>query len=108
MIDSRVGHACPHGHCRNGQICEVASCQCIPCGDQELCPSVLRRTSNSYVIGVLDKMKADGLAAIAARKEAFAEYNAGMREAVQETVWVTGGCTRWHMDKTGKPNLYPY
>ena len=61
-----------------------------------------------YVIAMLDKMKADGLAAVAPREEAFAEYNAGMREAVKKTVWVTGGCTSWYMDKTGVPNLYPY
>ena len=61
-----------------------------------------------YVIAMLDKMKADGLAAVAPREQAFAEYNAGMREAVKKTVWVTGGCTSWYMDKTGTPNLYPY
>ncbi len=61
-----------------------------------------------YIIGMLDKMKHDGLAAVAPREEAFAAYNEGMREAVRKTVWVTGGCTSWYMDKTGMPNLYPY
>jgi len=31
-----------------------------------------------------------------------------MREAIPNTVWVTGGCTSWYMDKTGLPNLYPW
>ena len=61
-----------------------------------------------YIIGILDKMKQDGLAAVAATEDAFTRYNAGMREAVKKTVWVTGGCTSWYMDKTGMPNLYPY
>ena len=61
-----------------------------------------------YIIAMLDKMKGDGLAAIAVRDEAFGEYNAGMRQAIRSTVWVTGGCTSWYMDKTGTPNLYPH
>lgn len=61
-----------------------------------------------YIISMMDKMKADGLAAVAVREEAFKDYNAGMQQAVKKTVWVTGGCTSWYMDKTGTPNLYPY
>lgn len=61
-----------------------------------------------YVIAMLDKMKADGLAAVAVREDAFRQYNAEMLDAVQKTVWVTGGCTSWYMDKTGTPNLYPF
>ena len=61
-----------------------------------------------YVIRMLDKMKSDGLAAIGVKDDAFAEYNADMRRALKNTVWVTGGCTSWYMDKTGMPNLYPY
>ncbi len=61
-----------------------------------------------YVISMLDRMKAEGLAAVAAREEAFAAYNQSMREAIPNTVWVTGGCTSWYIDKTGLPNLYPW
>ena len=72
--------------------------------------SLITITENQvdYIIGMLDKMKAEGLAAVAVREEAFADYNAAMRAAVQKTVWVTGGCTSWYMDKTGTPNLYPF
>jgi len=61
-----------------------------------------------YVIAMLDTMKQKKLAAIAPTDEAFKTYNAGMRKALDNTVWVTGGCQSWYMDKTGKPNLYPY
>lgn len=61
-----------------------------------------------YIIAMLDKMKAERLAAISVRESAFREYNAGMQQAIGSTVWVTGGCTSWYMDKTGTPNLYPY
>lgn len=61
-----------------------------------------------YIISMLDRMKADGLAAIAASESAFAEYNAAMAEAVKSTVWFTGGCKSWYFDKSGLPNLYPW
>lgn len=61
-----------------------------------------------YIISMLDRMKADGLAAIAPKQSAFDEYNAAMGEAIKTTVWVTGGCKSWYIDKSGVPNLYPW
>jgi cation diffusion facilitator CzcD-associated flavoprotein CzcO len=61
-----------------------------------------------YVIAMLDRMKAEGLASIAPRKSAFEGYNAAMGEAIQNTIWVTGGCDSWYFDESGKPNLYPW
>jgi cation diffusion facilitator CzcD-associated flavoprotein CzcO len=61
-----------------------------------------------YVIAMLDRMKRDGLAAIAARREAFEGYNEAMQEALPNTVWLAGGCTSWYIDKSGLPNLYPW
>jgi cation diffusion facilitator CzcD-associated flavoprotein CzcO len=61
-----------------------------------------------YVISMLDRMKSDGLSAIAAKDTACADYNAAMGEAITQTVWVTGGCNSWYMDKSGSPNLYPW
>jgi cation diffusion facilitator CzcD-associated flavoprotein CzcO len=61
-----------------------------------------------YVIAMLNRMKADGLASIAARQSAFDAYNADMAEAIQGTVWVTGGCDSWYFDASGNPNLYPW
>jgi cyclohexanone monooxygenase len=61
-----------------------------------------------FVIDMLDKMKRDGHVAIAAKEEAFATYNDAMVRTLPRTVWVTGGCTSWYMDKSGLPNLYPW
>ena len=61
-----------------------------------------------YIISMLDKMKADGLAAIAPSQSAFDEYNAAMGEAINSTTWATGGCQSWYIDKSGVPNLYPW
>jgi cation diffusion facilitator CzcD-associated flavoprotein CzcO len=61
-----------------------------------------------YVISMLNRMRHEGLAAIAVRDDAFVRYNASMREAITKTIWVTGGCNSWYFDKTGLPNLYPW
>jgi hypothetical protein len=53
-------------------------------------------------------MKKRRMIAIAAREEAYRDYNQAMQEAVKGTVWMTGGCTSWYIDKTGTPNLYPW
>jgi cation diffusion facilitator CzcD-associated flavoprotein CzcO len=72
--------------------------------------SLITVTENQldYVISMLDRMKQDGLAAIAPKAEAFKAYNQAMGEAIRDTIWVTGGCNSWYIDKTGTPNLYPW
>ena len=61
-----------------------------------------------YVISMLDRMKAEGLASIEARTDACEAYNADMAEGVKHTTWATGGCNSWYFDSSGRPNLYPY
>ena len=61
-----------------------------------------------YIIHGLNKMKQDKLAAIAPKESAFHTYNQAMGKAVQRTIWSTGGCQSWYLDKTGVPNLYPW
>jgi cation diffusion facilitator CzcD-associated flavoprotein CzcO len=61
-----------------------------------------------YIISMLERMKADGLAAIAPTQTAYDNYNAAMSDAIKSTTWVTGGCKSWYIDKTGVPNLYPW
>jgi cation diffusion facilitator CzcD-associated flavoprotein CzcO len=61
-----------------------------------------------FVIQMLDKMKREGHAAICAKTDSFMAYNEAMREALPNTVWMTGGCTSWYIDESGLPNLYPW
>ena len=61
-----------------------------------------------YVIAMLDRMNERRLVAVSAREDAYRDYNQAMQEAVKDTVWMTGGCTSWYIDKTGIPNLYPW
>ena len=72
--------------------------------------SIITVTENQldYIIRMLDEMKARGLAAVSVKEEAFDAYNEALAEALPKTVWVTGGCTSWYMDKTGLPNLYSH
>jgi cation diffusion facilitator CzcD-associated flavoprotein CzcO len=61
-----------------------------------------------YVISMLNHMKSEGLVAITPTQSAFDDYNAAMRDAIKRTVWFTGGCKSWYIDKSGLPNLYPW
>ena len=61
-----------------------------------------------YIVSMLDYMKLEGLAAIAAKQTAYDDYNAAMTEGIKKTTWATGGCTSWYFDKSGVPNLYPW
>ncbi|GAB3391259.1 flavin-containing monooxygenase [Azotobacter armeniacus] len=61
-----------------------------------------------YIIMCLNKMKQDQLLAMASKLDAFDRYNDAMAKAIQNTIWFTGGCQSWYMDKSGVPNLYPW
>lgn len=61
-----------------------------------------------YIISMLDRMKTDGLTAIAPHQAACDDYNTAMGEAIKNTTWVTGGCKSWYIDASGVPNLYPW
>lgn len=61
-----------------------------------------------YIIACLDKMQQDKVAAMAPTQAAFDAYNAAMAEGIRKTVWFTGGCQSWYLDKNGIPNLYPW
>ncbi|MDN5937692.1 MAG: NAD(P)/FAD-dependent oxidoreductase [Salinisphaera sp.] len=45
--------------------------------------------------------------AVAPKPEACARFNAEVRAAMQNTVWVSG-CTSWYLDKHGHPVVWPW
>lgn len=61
-----------------------------------------------HLISVLNKMRDEGLTEVVPKETAFAQYNATMAEAAQRTVWFTGGCDSWYLDRDGIPNIYPW
>lgn len=68
----------------------------------------ITETQLEYLIQCLNKMKEEKLAAFAVKKDAYDGYNQAINGAVKKTVWATGGCDSWYIDKTGNPNLYPW
>ncbi|NQV58770.1 MAG: hypothetical protein HQ502_03835 [Alphaproteobacteria bacterium] len=44
---------------------------------------------------------------IAAKQDAADRFNAALKEAMKDTVWVTG-CQSWYLDKNGNPAMWPF
>ncbi len=61
-----------------------------------------------YVVEAAKAMRRSGLGAIEPTAEAQAEWTALMRERMKPTVWTTGGCASWYLDKFGNnTTLWP-
>jgi cation diffusion facilitator CzcD-associated flavoprotein CzcO len=55
-----------------------------------------------HILKALRFLRARGLAALAPRSEAQAEYVAELDARLAGTVWNAGGCTSWYLDSTGR------
>lgn len=61
-----------------------------------------------YVVEAVKTMRRDGLATVEPSAEAQAEWTQRMRERMEPTVWQTGGCASWYLDKFGhNTTLWP-
>ena len=61
-----------------------------------------------YVIEAIEHTRRHGLASVEVRREAQEEFDAGLRERLTGSVWVTGGCRSWYLDEHGHPSaLWP-
>ena len=61
-----------------------------------------------HLIGALRYMRARGIAVIEPRPEAQAGWVAAIDARMLDTVWVTGGCASWYVDRTGRNSaLWP-
>ncbi|WP_426572298.1 flavin-containing monooxygenase [Aquihabitans sp. McL0605] len=62
----------------------------------------------SYVMDALRSMDRTGASTVEVRPEAVEAYNVALQEQLGGTVWNTGGCKSWYLDKTGKnTSLWP-
>jgi cation diffusion facilitator CzcD-associated flavoprotein CzcO len=62
----------------------------------------------NYVMDALRTMDRLGASTVEVRPEALAAYNEDVQAKVAGTVWNTGGCSSWYLDKTGKnTSLWP-
>ncbi|MET0614083.1 MAG: NAD(P)/FAD-dependent oxidoreductase [Thermoleophilaceae bacterium] len=55
----------------------------------------------TYVLDALRTLRARGAATLEVREEAQAAYNAELDRMTRGTVWVTGGCTSYYIDRNG-------
>jgi len=61
-----------------------------------------------YLLGCLDAMERRGAAVVEPRAKAQAAFNAGVQEAMRGTVWTSGGCASWYLDRSGRnTTLWP-
>lgn len=61
-----------------------------------------------YILGALKLLRTRGLAAVDVLPEAEAEFNHDLQLRLQGTVWNSGGCSSWYLDRQGRnPTLWP-
>jgi cation diffusion facilitator CzcD-associated flavoprotein CzcO len=62
----------------------------------------------AYVASALQAMRAQGASVAEVRREAQEASNAEIQERLQGTVWNTGGCASWYIDRNGdNPIMWP-
>ena len=55
----------------------------------------------AYVLGALRAMRCQGARTLEVRKDAQSGYKAELDRMTEGTVWVTGGCTSYYIDRNG-------
>ena len=63
----------------------------------------------AYVAGALRAMRRRGARTVEVREGAQSAYNRELEELTEGTVWVTGGCASYYIDRNGRNStLWPY
>lgn len=60
----------------------------------------------NYALQMIDRIIAKDVV-LAAREEAAHAWLDEVRKRARQTVWGSGGCQSWYLDKTGTPNIDP-
>jgi cation diffusion facilitator CzcD-associated flavoprotein CzcO len=62
----------------------------------------------AYVAGALAALRRSGAGSLEVRPQAQAAYNAQLEEMTEGTVWVSGGCSSYYIDRNGRNStLWP-
>lgn len=61
-----------------------------------------------YIEQFIERIRAGDCDEIAATPEALDAFEAERIEAARKTIWYTGGCTSWYLDKEGVPSSWPW
>ena len=65
-------------------------------------------TQVAYLLDALRQLDARGLATLEPRPDVEAAYNERVQRRLQDTVWNTGGCASWYLDRSGRnTTLWP-
>jgi cation diffusion facilitator CzcD-associated flavoprotein CzcO len=65
-------------------------------------------SQTAYIAEALNSMRASGAAAIEVRADVQARYNDELQHKLAGTVWNTGGCRSWYLDRNGRnTTLWP-
>ena len=56
----------------------------------------------NYVMGAIEAMQRRGAARIEVRRDAYDAYNEHVQARLRRTVWNTGGCASWYIDRNGR------
>ena len=65
-------------------------------------------TQVAYLMDALRRLDQHGLATLEPRPEVEAAYNERVQKRLQDTVWNTGGCASWYLDRNGRnTTLWP-
>jgi cation diffusion facilitator CzcD-associated flavoprotein CzcO len=59
----------------------------------------------AYALDALDTMRRTGAAEFDVRPGAQAAYNEKLQERLAGTVWNTGGCSSWYLDRNGRNSI---
>lgn len=57
-----------------------------------------------YILQLIDRIAADGIL-LSPREAPSRDWLNAIRDKARESVWGTGGCQSWYLDKTGTPTL---
>ena len=55
-----------------------------------------------YLLGALDEMDRRGLVSVEPRPDVQEAYNEMLQRKLAPSVWLTGGCSSWYLDKNGR------
>jgi len=61
----------------------------------------------TYILQLVDLVLGGKCRAVMPKEQATRRFNVALREAMKNTVWVTG-CQSWYLDRNGNPALWPW
>jgi cation diffusion facilitator CzcD-associated flavoprotein CzcO len=64
-------------------------------------------TQTKYVMDCIERLERNPGKAIVPKREAALAFQASLRDAMKDTIWVTG-CKSWYLDPDGTPTLWPW